>query len=68
MKQKTDSSETPAMTVSRRAALRRVVATGLALGSLPALAGESAAQPAAAEPEFVPENDYPYFGYEPDSP
>ena len=24
------------------------------------------AAPAAPKPEFVPENDYPYFGYEPD--
>lgn len=67
MKQKTDSSELPPTIVSRRAALRRVVATGLALGSLPALASASVTESAAAEPEFVPENDYPYFGYEPDS-
>jgi len=62
---KADSSVPSAKILSRRAALRRVVVTGLGLGSLSALANEPAAQVSAAEPEFVPENDYPYFDYEP---
>jgi hypothetical protein len=54
---------------SRRAALRVAAVGGLSLVTLPAFAGglssrqiESASAQAA---DFVPENDYPYFGYEP---
>ena len=67
MKQENDSSAAPGEILSRRDALRRVVVTGLVLGGMPALANESAAQVGTAAADFVPENDYPYFGYEPDS-
>jgi hypothetical protein len=65
MKEKTDPSGSSAQTFSRRAALRRAVMTGLVLSSLPALADEAAAPTATVEPAFIPENDYPYFGYDP---
>lgn len=44
-------------------ALKGTVAASLAVPFI-----TDAAEPASpSEPEFVPENDYPFFGYEPDS-
>jgi len=54
---------TSADALSRRAVLRRVIVAGAGLASLPALKVEAAAPPPAAD--YVPENDYPFFGYEP---
>ncbi len=53
-------------TLSRRDALLRAVTVSLGLVAVPALArqaGTSVAKP--AEPEFVPVDDYPFFGYGP---
>ena len=54
-------------TLTRReallSALQGTVAATLAV-PLITTGAESAAQP---EPEFVPENDYPYFGWEPET-
>ena len=62
MKEKNESS-TPAP-LSRRAVLRRAVAAGLVASGFPAVA-EEVERAAKADPGFVPENDYPYFGYQP---
>ncbi|HEY3899968.1 MAG TPA: hypothetical protein VGM54_15275 [Chthoniobacter sp.] len=52
--------------LTRRDLLKSAVLAGLgAAASLPA---KAVAEPSAApqpEPEFVPENDYPFFGAEP---
>ncbi len=45
-------------------ALKGTVATAVATPILVQAAPEA---PAQAEAAFVPENDYPFFGYEPDS-
>ena len=45
-------------------ALKGTVAAAVATPIIVQAAPESAAQ---AEVTFVPENDYPFFGYEPDS-
>jgi hypothetical protein len=57
-------NETPAA-LSRRDAITRVLAGGLAAAALPIAVGSATAATPVIEPEFVPENDYPYFGYEP---
>lgn len=51
--------------LSRRDAVRHAVIAGLGLAVSDLTA--SATEPAAVAPEtaFVPENDYPFFGYEP---
>ncbi|MEP6668814.1 MAG: hypothetical protein ABJF10_06665 [Chthoniobacter sp.] len=51
--------------LSRRAALGRVIATGLGLAGVCAIAAGPAVDAPEQTPEFMPENDYPYFGYEP---
>ncbi len=43
--------------LTRREILRRAVAASVGLAALPAAA--------KAPEEFVPENDYPFFGHEP---
>ena len=48
-------------TLSRRTALKRALHGALAAALAPAA---SAATPPPPEPEFVPENDYPFFGGE----
>jgi len=45
-------------------ALKGTVAAAVAVPVMVQAAPESSAQ---AEAAFVPENDYPFFGYEPDS-
>ena len=60
MKIETDSSP-----LSRRDALRRTLLASLGVSILPAAATETAKP--LVEPGFVPENDYPFFGYEPNS-
>jgi hypothetical protein len=45
-------------------ALRGTVAISLALPLVKHAASPAPTSP--PEPEFVPENDYPFFGYEPD--
>ncbi len=53
--------------LSRRDALRVALIGGAALASLPVSTGESAnLQVESANDAFLPENDYPYFGYNPD--
>lgn len=61
----TTPTESP---LTRREALRRTLFGGLAAGAAAALpAAEAAPLPATqAEAPFVPENDYPFFGYDPD--
>lgn len=55
----------PESHLSRRAALLRAVAAGLAVTALPAN-GQPAPDPQPIEEEkFTPENDYPFFGYDP---
>lgn len=49
-------------TLSRRTALKRALHGALAAAALAPAA--SAATPPSPEPEFVPENDYPFFGGE----
>jgi len=65
MKPKVGPSESSVESISRRAALGRVVVVGLGLAALPAQAAAPTAPIPVAETTFVPENDYPYFGYEP---
>jgi len=65
MKPNNDSSLSSAESISRRTALERVVVAGLGLAALSVHAAESVAPNPDREPEFVPENDYPDFGYVP---
>jgi hypothetical protein len=65
MKPKEDPSQLSAESISRRVALGRVVVAGLGLAALPAQAAAPTVPVPIAEKEFVPENDYPYFGFEP---
>ena len=51
--------------VTRREALKAVVATSLVVAIAPSAATVSAVELPPAE-EYVIENDYPYFGFEPD--
>ena len=59
---------TESNTLSRReallSALRGTVAAAVAT---PIIVQAAPEVPAQAEASFVPENDYPFFGYEPDS-
>jgi hypothetical protein len=64
MRTPVQSNETPAA-LSRREAIARVLAGGLAAAALPMAVGSTTAATPVIEPEFVPENDYPFFGYEP---
>lgn len=51
--------------VTRREALKTVVAASLVVAVVPgAAAGSTGARPPAEE--YVIENDYPYFGFEPE--
>ncbi len=59
-------NETPAA-LSRRNAIARVLAGGLAAAALPIALRSAATALPVIKPEFVPENDYPFFGYEPDA-
>jgi len=58
-------SETQSTHLSRRDALRQTLLAGLGMSVLTASATEEVKQ--VEEVEFLPENDYPFFGYEPTS-
>lgn len=60
----------PTSPLSRRQALKRTFVGSLVAGGFTAFEKtEANAPPLAHEPApFVPENDYPYFGFEPESP
>jgi hypothetical protein len=62
-------STKPTHPTRREALLRALKATAVGSLALPVIA--EATPPTvlvpAPEPEFVPENDYPFFGYEPGS-
>jgi hypothetical protein len=51
--------------LTRRAALLRALAVGVAAAALPATSSAASAPTLPKEPDFVPENDYPFFGCEP---
>ena len=54
--------------LTRRAALLDTLKATLVTSlTLPAMADASPVPPPAPEHDFAPENDYPYFGYEPPS-
>jgi hypothetical protein len=63
-----DAAKAAATFFTRReallSALKGTVAAAVAVPVMVQAAPESSAQ---AEAAFVPENDYPYFGYEPES-
>ncbi len=55
-------------TLTRREAFLYALKTAVAASvSVPVMAQAEPPEPRQAEPAFVPENDYPYFGYEPDA-
>ena len=55
-------------TLTRREALLSAVkGTVAAAVAVPVVVQAAPEIPAQAETTFVPENDYPFFGYEPDS-
>jgi hypothetical protein len=60
-----DSSTDPTPALSRRAALRRVVTGSLGLVAVPAAVAQAGEASPGEAVGFVPENDYPFFGYEP---
>lgn len=51
----------------REALLNALKGTVAAAVATPILVQAAPEAPAQAEATFVPENDYPFFGYEPDS-
>jgi hypothetical protein len=51
----------------REALLSALKGTVIAAVAVPIMAQAAPEDSAKAEATFVPENDYPYFGYEPDS-
>ena len=51
----------------REALLNALKGTVAAAVATPILVQAAAEPPAQVEAAFVPENDYPFFGYEPDS-
>ena len=51
--------------LTRRAALHRALAAGIAAAALPVTSSAAPAVNPPKEPDFVPENDYPFFGCEP---
>ena len=51
-------------TLSRRTALKRALHGALAAALAPAASASLPPTALAPEPEFVPENDYPFFGGE----
>ena len=56
-------------TITRRDVLKRVVVGSLAVAtSAPLVAAETSLKSSLVEvAEFIPENDYPYFGWHPDT-
>ena len=53
-------------TLTRREALLHAFKGSLAVAAAGPLMAPANAPAPVPEPEFVPENDYPFFGYEPD--
>jgi len=53
-------------TLTRREALVSALKGTVALSLVAPFVTAAAEPPAVPEPEFVPENDYPYFGCEPE--
>jgi hypothetical protein len=51
--------------LTRRAALLRALAAGVAAAALPATSCAVPPVTPSKEPDFIPENDYPFFGCEP---
>ena len=65
--QSSKSTVSAPTSLTRRDALRAAMAAGVGLAAKSARAAEAVTPPAAREAgRFVPENDYPYFGYEPE--
>jgi len=55
-------------TVTRREALLSAFKGAVTVSlAIPLISEASEVIPSSPEPEFVPENDYPFFGYEPES-
>ena len=54
-------------TLTRREALLGALQGTVAASLAVPLLSTGAESPAPSEPEFVPENDYPFFGWEPES-
>ncbi len=55
-------------TLTRREALLNAIKGSVAATlALPVIAESSQIPTITPEPEFIPENDYPFFGYEPDT-
>ncbi len=52
--------------LTRREALLSAIKGAVATSLVVPLMTEAAEPAAPPEPEFVPENDYPFFGHEPD--
>ena len=67
MKHQDSSSKHTRSGVTRREALRRALVAGVAAATMTGgVATVATAAPVPPkQPEFVPENDYPYFGPEP---
>lgn len=53
-------------TLTRREALLSALQGTVAVSLAVPLISTGAEPPVRPEPEFVPENDYPYFGWEPE--
>jgi hypothetical protein len=54
-------------TLTRREALLGALQGTVAVSLVMPLIATGAELPSVTEPEFVPENDYPYFGWEPEA-
>jgi hypothetical protein len=54
-------------TLTRREALLSALQVTVAASLAVPLITTGAEPPARSEPEFVPENDYPFFGWEPEA-
>ena len=57
----------PIILTRREALLSALKGTVAVAVAVPAMVQAAPEVPAQAEVAFVPENDYPFFGYEPDS-
>lgn len=58
---------TESNTLTRREALLNAIKGSLAASLTMPCISKAVEAPPAPEPEFVPENDYPFFGWEPES-
>ncbi len=59
--------KTESNTLTRREALLCALQGTVAASLAVPLTSTGAEPPAVHEPEFMPENDYPYFGWEPEA-